>query len=129
MALLLFVHIVGGALALLAGALALAVRKGARLHHVAGWCFVTGMLLMALPGGVLAHLEAKPFDVLSSGMVTYMVLTGWYSIRQPPLVGLVAFVLIGLGCAGGYLFIELPNVRRMRLWAQALYLRRFCCWP
>ncbi len=99
-------HIGGGAVGLLMGAVAISTLKGAALHKQTGYVFVSAMLVMALFGSVLSVLEGKPFDVLSSCLTCYMVLTGalaFRSLRLPIIVGLMCF---GSGCLLGYISIE-----------------------
>jgi uncharacterized membrane protein len=47
---LLILHIFGGSVGLIAGTVAMAVRKGGRWHRAAGRFFVGGMLCLASTG-------------------------------------------------------------------------------
>ena len=110
MDLALFAHISGGAIGLLSGVSALSIGKGAGLHKRAGSTFVISMLVMAVSGGVLAYEAGKPFDVLSSWLTSYMVLTGWISFRAAAKRSLKALMWVGGGCMVGYLSVELYAV-------------------
>ena len=102
---ILLVHILGGAVSLLAGTLALIFRKGRKNHINAGTVFVFAMLLMALPGGVVALQIGKPFDALSSVLVCYLVLSAMFAFKP----GAYRLPLMAFGCItmAGYLGVEL----------------------
>src|SRR5438094_4789090 len=79
------VHIVAGALGILAGYVALAAAKGDRVHRGSGMVFVYAMLTMALMGSLMAvvrHVAAGangPVGVLTA----YLVITGLTTVRPP----------------------------------------------
>ncbi|MDP8915633.1 MAG: DUF2306 domain-containing protein [Pseudomonadota bacterium] len=77
----LFLHIAGGSVAILAGYAALAARKGARPHRVAGDVFVLGMLVMAGFGLLMGIAKGQSGNVLGSVMAAYLVGTGWAAVR------------------------------------------------
>ena len=83
---LLFTHIAGGSVAILSGATALALRKGSRLHVLAGRAFVVAMMAMTLTGAFVApflvsrHGDPKYFDSLAGFLTLYLVVTGWMTI-------------------------------------------------
>ena len=83
---LLFVHIGGAAVGLVAGFAAMAFRKGGSLHKAAGTAFFVGMLCMAGVGAVVAPF--LPHDQVPNtiaGVFTfYMVATGWMTVRRRP---------------------------------------------
>ena len=54
--LILFLHIAGGTLGIISGAVALLSRKGGRMHRLAGTVFLVSMLTMATIGAA-----ASPF--------------------------------------------------------------------
>src|SRR4051794_25557007 len=80
---LLIAHIAGRTTAILSGAVALAARKGTRLHSRAGKTFFVSMLVMASIGGVVALFlvsqqgDPKYFDSLAGFFTFYLVVTGW----------------------------------------------------
>ena len=106
MAAITLVHVAGGGLALLAGALAVALRKGSRAHGQAGSVFALAMVAMALPGGVLAVMSGKPFDVLSSAMSLYLVLSGWVAFQGLTTARIVWMLTGAACCLIGYLAVE-----------------------
>lgn len=87
---LLFAHIAGGSLALVAGAVALALRKGSRRHALAGTLFFAAMLAMAAIGALVSPLLVAPpgdprwFDSLAGCFTLYLVATGWATVRRRP---------------------------------------------
>ena len=62
-------HILTGAIALVAGAIALSVTKGGRLHRKSGLIFVTAMLLMSASGAAIAAFVPVRVSVVA-GMLT-----------------------------------------------------------
>src|SRR5215472_1446525 len=54
---LLALHITGGMIGLLSGALAMVYRKGSRGHRVSGNVFVVSMLIMGACGSTLAFMK------------------------------------------------------------------------
>ncbi len=90
-------HILGGAVALVAGVLALCLRKGGRAHRVAGDVFVVSMLVMALFAGVLGALRpGQTINIFIAGLTLYLVATAWLTARRkqkaagpPEIVALV----------------------------------------
>ena len=74
---ILFIHIAGGSVAIIAGYAALAARKGARPHRIAGDVVFVSMLVM----GVFAAVLGLPFGGL---FTCYLVGTAWAVVRSPP---------------------------------------------
>ena len=103
----LWIHVAGGAVALLMGGIALLVRKGGKYHKTAGYWFVGAMVVMAVPGGFLSYVEQKPFDMLSSVFAVYMVLTGWFAFTRPDSRAVTLMLLGSATCVCGYLYIEI----------------------
>ena len=87
---ILVLHIAGGAVAIVSGALALAVRKGGRHHALAGNVFLVSMLVMAAIGAlvspflVIAQGNPKLFDSSAGFFTCYLVATGWLTMRRRP---------------------------------------------
>lgn len=77
------IHIAAGSIGILAGFLALAVVKGARLHRKSGMVFVYAMVTMALVGATIAALWNKaPGANVPVGVLTaYLVITGFTTVR------------------------------------------------
>jgi Predicted membrane protein (DUF2306) len=77
-----WVHIAGGSLALLAGAVAVAARKGGYFHVRAGTLFFASMLVLGVTATVLARLDEEP-DPGTGGLLTcYFVATSWVTARR-----------------------------------------------
>ncbi len=120
------IHVSAGAIGLIAGAAALVLGKGSAGHKQAGYIFVTAMIVMAIPGGIISYTGGKTFDALSSLLTCYMVLTGWIAFKpttKPVLVGLMCMAGV---CFAGYLSLELyaliANVRATDAPAGAGYI-------
>jgi hypothetical protein len=85
---ILFLHIAGGAFGIVSGMAALAVRKGRRLHALAGRVFFVSMLVMASIGALVAPflvaLDGSPkwFDSIAGYFTFYLVATGWMTVRR-----------------------------------------------
>lgn len=85
---ILVLHIAGGSVAMIAGTVALALRKGGRRHIVAGNIFFVAMLVMASIGAVVAPFlvtaqgNPKLFDSIAGFFTCYLVVTGWLTVRR-----------------------------------------------
>lgn len=75
-------HVVAGSAALIAGAGALSVRKGARLHAKAGTIFFAAMLAMAGTGAAIAALGMERGTAVIGIFTCYLVATAWRSARR-----------------------------------------------
>lgn len=79
------VHVAAGTLGLLAGTVAVLVRKGDHVHRVAGAVFVLAMLAMALTADYLAVVRPGQIVNLFIGTFTiYLVVTAWLAVRRSP---------------------------------------------
>jgi uncharacterized membrane protein len=78
-------HVLGGALGIGFGFVALFASKGARLHRRSGMLFVYAMLVMALAGATLAVVMNKAATSNTPvGLLTaYLVITGLLTVRAP----------------------------------------------
>lgn len=77
-------HIAGGSVGLIAGAVTLYALKGGKRHRKSGMVFVVAMLLMGATGSWLAVLAHKQTSVMGGILVIYLVLTSVLTIRRPP---------------------------------------------
>ena len=78
-----WVHIAGGVVALLAGAAAVAVRKGGRLHARAGTAFFVSMLMLGVTAFVLGLVKPEAAGLGIGGVFTcYFVTTSWMAARR-----------------------------------------------
>jgi hypothetical protein len=76
-------HIAGGAVALLSGAVAICAPKGGPLHRRAGNIFFASMLVMATFAAALA--VARPGQIINlfiAGFAFYLVATAWLAARR-----------------------------------------------
>jgi uncharacterized membrane protein len=82
--LILFLHIAGGTVGIISGAVALLSRKGGRLHRVAGTIFLVSMLTMATIGATTSpFLPVPSMTNVAAGILTfYLVATGWVAIKR-----------------------------------------------
>jgi len=76
---LLVLHIGGGTVGMIAGSAAMLVRKGSRLHRLAGNAFTGGMLTMATIGaGVAPFLNEDQWTNTTAAVFTlYLTTTAW----------------------------------------------------
>lgn len=108
---LLFLHIAGGAVGLLAGAAALMTRKGGRAHRLAGTIFVVSMTIMASIGAAVSPFLPIPqrANVVAGLLTFYLVVSGALAVRR-------AHIVPGyLDIAG--LIVALTTVATGSLWA------------
>ena len=78
----LIAHIAGGSLALLAGAVAVAARKGAPLHVRAGTWFFASMLVLGVTATILAQLKGDAGLGMGGILTCYFVATSWVAARR-----------------------------------------------
>lgn len=81
---MLIVHIAGGIIAVLAGLIALVVRKGSRLHRRTGDVFVIAMLFMASGGAYIALRKSQSFNVFAGTLTFYLVSTAALVVMRKP---------------------------------------------
>ncbi len=99
---MLLVHICAGTIAVLAGSMALVVRKGSPLHRKSGDVFVVSMLFMAAGGAFLAFVKSQPFNVIAGCFTFYLVATAWLTVaRGAKQTGRGAYGLLLLALATG----------------------------
>ena len=80
---IMWVHIAGGLIAILAGTLAVAARKGGRVHAGAGTGFAVAMLVLGITALVLSPFrEPTPESPIPGILVCYFVLTAWVAARR-----------------------------------------------
>jgi hypothetical protein len=99
---MLVVHIASGVIAVLAGSMALVVRKGSRPHRRSGDVFAISMLLMAAGGAYIAFMKSQPFNVFAGTLTFYLVSTGTLVVlRKPNQKGCLEFALMLVALAAG----------------------------
>ena len=99
---MLVVHIAGGMIAVLAGSIALVVRKGSRRHRSTGDVFVISMLFMASGGAYIALRKSQPFNVFAGTLTFYLVSTAALVVmRKPRQNGRLEFAFMLVALAAG----------------------------
>jgi hypothetical protein len=100
---ILWLHIGGGMVALAAGAVAVAARKGGSAHASAGIGFSLSMLVLGLTAAILEPFRSPPGSPVGGIMVCYFVATGWMTARRrdgrPGLIEKFACALVLAGAA------------------------------
>jgi hypothetical protein len=77
------IHIAGGLVALLSGALAVAMRKGGTIHARAGTWFCAAMLVLGVTASILEPFRSpQPGSPVGGIMVCYFVATAWMAARR-----------------------------------------------
>ncbi len=79
---LIWIHIAGGMVALAAGTVAAAARKGGRVHVAAGGAFAASMLVLGVTASIIAPFASPPQSPVGGIMVCYFVATGWLAARR-----------------------------------------------
>lgn len=97
--LLLAFHVATGIVALVAGFLAIGVRKGGKWHRGGGIVFVYAMLATGITAMGVALIEGKPAGGV---VIVYFVLTAWTAVKTLPGAGRrVDVILMVLAAALG----------------------------
>ena len=76
------IHIAGGMIAVAAGAVAVAVRKGGCSHASAGIGFGVSMLVLGITAAILEPFRSPPGSPVGGILVCYFVITGWMTARR-----------------------------------------------
>jgi hypothetical protein len=79
---ILFPHVAAGVTAILAGFIAVGVRKGGRLHALAGTWFFGSMLVLGVTASILEPFRSPPGSPIGGIMVCYFVATSWMAARR-----------------------------------------------
>ena len=82
------IHIVGGCLVVLAGYIALYVRKGGPLHRRTGTLFLYAMLVTAVFGMIISAVRdvAPAINIPAGALTTYLIITSLIALR-PSVAG------------------------------------------
>lgn len=126
---MMFVHILGGSIAILAGYAALAAAKGQRLHRRAGIVFVYAMLMMGA-GAVVVGLARDKVTWTGGISVAYLVITATLTVRRknesaPMIDGALMLVAIALavrGFRGGLVAFGMPGMQIQGIPAPMIFL-------
>jgi uncharacterized membrane protein len=79
---ILVLHVSGGTIGLLSGAVSLTFRKGSRPHRVAGTVFFISMLVAAAAGTYLGYRNTEMDNVFGGVLVLYLLATAWMTARR-----------------------------------------------
>ena len=130
--LILFLHIAGGAIAIVSGAVALFTRKGGRAHTIAGLTFCVSMAIMASIGAAASPFLPVPerANVMAGVLTLYLVWSGWMSVRskqliagRPELIGLlIALTSVATGVVWAIQASNSPNGTLDNTPPQAFYV-------
>jgi uncharacterized membrane protein len=80
----LVLHITGAATGMASGAVALTVRKGGRLHRLAGTVFFVSMLTMSAVAAIVAPLLPDRISAVMGLFTFYLTATAWMTVRRAP---------------------------------------------
>jgi uncharacterized membrane protein len=112
-AMLLWTHIAGGAAGIATGAIAIASRKGGKIHRAVGKAFFGVMLVCYVVATAVAPFldEGQRTNTIAGLMALYLLLSGWAAAQRPEItagvwqvVGLIAALTIG---GAGALFMQM----------------------
>jgi uncharacterized membrane protein len=101
----LFAHIGGASLGMVSGAVAMAARKGGRLHRISGNVFFVAMLAMSTVGAVVAPLLHDRLSGVMGLFTFYLVITAWAVVRRRPgVIGRfeTGAMLLGVAAVAAY---------------------------
>jgi|SRR5665213_900701 len=84
---LIYVHITAGIIAIIAGYVAVTVKKGERVHRAFGAAFVIAMVVLAVMATYLAisllgRLPGQAGNIAAGALVPYLVGTAWVTVRR-----------------------------------------------
>ncbi len=79
---LLILHILGGSISLMAGTVAMSVRKGDRLHRLSGNVFTVAMLTLSASALWLAILKSQTSNVIAAVLTFYLIASAWLAGRR-----------------------------------------------
>ena len=102
---MILLHIIGGLLGLTSGAVALATRKGSKIHRRSGMIFVCAMLVLSTSGVIMAALMPERISMIAGMLTFYLVISALLTVRRPAQgfrwmeVGAMFFAL-GIGLLG-----------------------------
>jgi hypothetical protein len=104
---LLILHILAGSIALLTGTVAMAVRKGGKLHRASGNIFTVAMLTLATSACCLAILKSQEGNIVGSVGTFYLIGTAWLAGRRGERTRLIDWSALFVGLTGAVAAIAL----------------------
>lgn len=113
---MIWLHVLAGALALIAGAVAMFAVKGGTLHRRSGMAFAVAMLVMTCSAVVIAaFLRSNPMNVVAGTLTFYLVCTGVLTVRRSVeqsrrlATGFMLLALTGSASAFALAFVALGS--------------------
>lgn len=110
---LLLIHILGGAVGIVAGYVALFSAKGSRVHRKAGLLFVCAMAVMGISATVLAALHGVEASVFGGLLAAYLVVTALTTVRPSTAASRrldFALMLLALGTGVGLVIVGVQTL-------------------
>jgi hypothetical protein len=104
---LLILHILAGSIGLLTGTVAMAVRKGGKLHRASGNVFTVAMLSLAASAFCLAILKSEEGNIVGSFGTFYLIGTAWLAGRRGERTRLIDWSALFVGVVGAVAAIAL----------------------
>jgi hypothetical protein len=101
------VHFAAGLLSIIAGAVALSVAKGGRLHKQSGLAFTWAMVVLGLTAAGIGTYERIPSQVFAGLLAAYLVFTAVTTVKPLPGIGQrfnVALMIMAFAYAVASLF-------------------------
>lgn len=95
-------HFAAGLVAIIAGAIALSVAKGGRLHKRSGLVFTWAMIGLGLSAAGIGTYERVPSQVFAGLLAVYLVFTAMTTVKPLPGIGRridVALMVLAFGYA------------------------------
>jgi hypothetical protein len=81
------IHFAAGLASIVAGAIALSVAKGGRLHKRSGLVFTWGMIVLGLTAAGIGSYEGRPGQVFAGLAAAYFVFTAMTTVKPLPGIG------------------------------------------
>jgi hypothetical protein len=101
------VHFAAGLVSIVAGAIALSVGKGGRLHKQSGVVFTWAMVVLGLTAAGIGTYENRPGQVFGGLLAAYLVFSGMTTVKPLPGIGRradVALMVLAFGYAVASLY-------------------------
>ena len=112
MNILLWAHIAGGLIAVVAGFVTVGARKGSRMHMLGGTWFVASMLVLGVSAAMLVGLGPKDDRGIVGILTCYFVATSWVTARRRDgTTGKFEIIAcaVALGAAAGWMWYGLAG--------------------
>ena len=101
------IHFAAGLVSIVAGAIALSVAKGGRLHKQSGLVFTGAMILLGLTAAGIGTYENKPSQVSGGLVAAYLVFSAMTTVKPLPRIGRrfdVAVMILAFAYAAASLY-------------------------